>query len=115
MGRAVVGFEAFCYGLAYPSRLFSDLLKGEGIVALVVSCWAVDLSNFAVGELVMPWSSDSIMQFDTSVDEDDVCVLQSMSAALGHLDEVDFLLDSAPHIRRNIRNIDLFGQLDNER
>lgn len=82
---------------------------------MVVSCRPVDLPHFAVGELVVARAGYSVGQFDVAVDEDDVGVLQTMRAALCHLDEVDLLFDPAPHIGRNVGNADLFGQLDHQR
>lgn len=114
MGWPVVGFQALSYGLAYAAGLLTDLLEGEGVVALVVPCWAVDLSHLAVGELVMAWAGYPIGELDASVDEDDVGMLQTMSAALCDLDEVYFFFDAAPDIGWDVRNIDLFGQLNHQ-
>lgn len=37
-----------------------------------------------------------------------------MGAALGDLDEVDLFLDPAPNIRRDVWDVDLFGQLNHK-
>lgn len=99
------------YRLTLPLRTLPNLLRDKRSAALVVSGGTKYFRTLPEVNLIVSAAICFVFNLDLALKEYNIRLLQPVGAALRDSAVFDLLLDSIPHVDRDIRNIDLFGEL----